>query len=68
MVIVIITALYNKDIVHIIAGSEAEYQSESESMRDFPYFTLTSSYVVSFVDIFVKIDHVIMAPHCILIS
>ena len=32
---------YNKIIAYIIAGTEAEYQSEAESTKDSPYLTVT---------------------------
>ena len=45
----------------MIAGTEAEYQSDAESTKDTTY----NPYGVSFVNIYEKIDQVITALYCI---
>ena len=50
----------------IIAGIEADYQSEAEPTQKKHHTSpWRASYVVSVVSILEEIDHIITAPHCI---
>ena len=55
------TAYQWHDIARIIAGTEAEYQSEAPHT-----LPLRASYRVSFVNILKTVDRVITVPHCII--
>ena len=54
------------NVSHIIAGTEAEYHrlKSQKTPHTSPY---QMSYGLSFVIILQKIDHVIKAPHCIIV-
>ena len=52
----------------MITETEAEYRSDAVSPKETSYLALTGELWVSLVNIYEKIDRVIMAPHCILRS
>ena len=49
----------------IIAGIEADYQSEAEPTKTHDTSPWLASYVVSFLSILEKIDRIITVSHCI---